>query len=311
MKHTIIIFYLYTDIQNPEETKVWIRSLCEKYHLTGRVLLATEGINATLEGTHNNIESFIQEYKTDSRFSPTVIKKSDGTGSAFPRLMVKVRPEIVSLGLKEKDVDPNITTGIHLKPEELHTWIRNKKDMYIVDMRNDYEWKLGRFKNSVVTSMQNFRELPEKIKEIEHLKNKTIVTVCTAGVRCEKASGFLKEQGFKDVYQLEGGIQTYIEKYKNDDFQGKMYVFDNRLVTAYTPDEIRTVIGRCDFCGTQSENCVNCHSLNCHKHHISCEQCIEKNRGVFCNKRCKIEHETRNKKGMARVVGMMRSLVNR
>src|SRR6185369_5737909 len=116
---------------------------------------------------------------------------------------------------------PNKLTGKRLKPEELHDWINSDKEFYIVDMRNGYEHLAGYFKGSILPAMDNFRDLPAFLKQIEHLKNKTVLTVCTGGVRCEKASGYLLANGFSDVYQLDGGIVTYMESYPNEDFLGK------------------------------------------------------------------------------------------
>ncbi|MEK7106261.1 MAG: rhodanese-like domain-containing protein, partial [Patescibacteria group bacterium] len=238
--YQILLFYKYVHISNPEEVRDWLRDLCQKFGLKGRLIVASEGLNITLEGKTEDTESFIKEMEKDplsaqaGRFLNIHYKRSEGTGNAFPKLSVKVRSEIVSLHLGTCDVDPNVTTGVHLSPEELHIWIngdptspeasRGKKEFYIVDMRNAYEHAVGKFAGSICPPMENFRDLPKLLKTIDHLKDKTILTVCTGGVRCEKASGYLITQGFKDVYQLNGGIVSYMEKYPNEDFEGKLYV---------------------------------------------------------------------------------------
>jgi UPF0176 protein len=146
-------------------------------------------------------------------FSDLWFKHSPGTGNAFPKLKVKVRKEIVTLGLGEEgDIDPNEITGTHLKPEELKQWIDNGEDVTIIDMRNDYEYKVGHFAGSINPKLDNFRDLAVTLPKLEHLKDKKVLTVCTYGVRCEKASGFLKSKGFNDVYQLDGGIGSYMKK---------------------------------------------------------------------------------------------------
>lgn len=256
------------------------RALCERLELTGRIIVASEGINGTVEGTKENTEKYIDEMVKDQRWQDMHWKKSVGTGSAFPKLSVKARKEIVSLNLGVCDIDPNEVTGIHLKPEELHEWIKNKKEFYIVDMRNAYEHKVGHFEGSILPPIENFRDLPKVVEQIKHLKNKTVLTVCTGGVRCEKASGFLITQGFTDVYQLDGGIVSYMEKYPNEDFKGKLYVFDNRILMGfYTDDPKHEVIGKCDTCGELSENYVNCDNPVCHRHFVNCENCLAKNDG--------------------------------
>ena len=287
--YQILLFYKYVHIEDPQDVAQSQRQLQERLGLKGRTIVATEGINVTLEGTLSNTEEYIREIEKDPRFQNIHWKKSVGTGDAFPRLSVKVRNEIVSLGLGVCDIDPNTTTGIHLKPEELHEWIKEGKEFYIVDMRNAYEHKVGHFENSLCPSFENFRDLPRIMKEIEHLKDKTVLTVCTGGVRCEKASGYLITQGFKNVYQLDGGIVSYMEKYPNEDFKGKLYVFDGRVVMGfYTDDPKHEIVGQCDFCKTKCDRYINCQDDFCHNHLLVCEDCEKKKQGnIKCPTGCK------------------------
>ncbi len=284
----IILFYKYVHIGDPKKVALTQRELCERLGLKGRCIIATEGINATFEGAQENIREYVKELQEDERFHNIHFKYSVGIGNAFPKLSVKVRKEIVSLNLGICDIDPNQITGIHLNPEELHDWIKNKREFYIVDMRNVYEHKIGHFENSILPPIENFRDLPKVVEQIAHLKNKTILTVCTGGVRCEKASGFLVTQGFTDVYQLDGGIVSYMEKYPNEDFQGKLYVFDGRVMMGFYTDDIKhKIVGKCDACGGQSENYVNCMNPVCHRHFIVCEKCISEKEGkVSCPGGC-------------------------
>ncbi len=283
-EYQIILFYKYVRIADPEAVAEGQRETCEKLGLKGRCIIASEGINATYEGSKENVEQYIKELERDERFRNIHFKLSTGTGNAFPKLSIKVRKEIVSLHLGTCDINPNEITGTHLKPEELHEWIKNGREFYIVDMRNAYEHKVGHFENSILPSIENFRDLPKVVEQIKHLKNKTVLTVCTGGVRCEKASGFLVTQGFKDVYQLDGGIVSYMEKYPNEDFQGKLYVFDGRVSMGfYTDDAKHKIVGKCDTCGGESENYINCANPVCHRHFISCDKCLSKNEGkAFC-----------------------------
>lgn len=296
-QYQILLFYKYVHISEPETVKIWLTELCKSLSLKGRLIVATEGLNITLEGKTEDTETFIKELEKDERFLNIHMKRSVGTGDAFPRLSVKVRPEIVSLHLGVCDVDPNQTTGIHLKPEELHDWIAQGKEFYIVDMRNAYEHAVGRFAGSICPPMENFRDLPKLLKTIDHLKNKTVLTVCTGGVRCEKASGYLITQGFNDVYQLDGGIVSYMEKYPNEDFEGKLYVFDGRVAMGfYTDDPKHKIIGVCDSCGASSENIVDCREFGCNGQFILCADCeksqIEKRGHTHCVKNCKKIHKS-------------------
>ena len=295
MEYQIILFYKYVHIVDPEHLREGQEGLCKRLGLTGRCIVAAEGINATFEGTKEAISEYIKEFEKDKRFLNIHFKFSVGTGSAFPKLSIKVRKEIVSLGLGTCDIDPNQVTGTHLSPEELHSWIKNKKEFYIVDMRNVYEHKVGYFEGSILPPIENFRDLPKVVDKIAQLKNKTVLTVCTGGVRCEKASGFLISQGFTNVYQLDGGIVSYMEKYPNENFKGKLYVFDKRVTMGfYTDDTGHEVVGRCDSCGDLSENFVNCANPVCHRHFIACEKCIQKGEGnVFCPGGCVLSRHGR------------------
>jgi UPF0176 protein len=275
-QHDIILFYKYVHIDNPEKLMMHQKELQQQLGLKGRTILAPEGINATVEGTAENIDLYLQDLFSDPRFTNTHIKRSFNTsGNSFPKTMVKVRRELVSLGLDPScDIDPNVITGVHLKPEELHQWIAEGKEFYIIDMRNAYEHLVGYFKDSILPPMDNFRELPKFIDSIKHLKDKTVLTVCTGGVRCEKASGYLLQQGFTDVYQLDGGIVSYMEKYPNEDFLGKLYVFDSRIAMGfYTDDPKHEIVGKCWVCGETCERYTNCVIDDCNRKMIACQEC--------------------------------------
>ncbi len=288
--YTIILFYKYIHIENPEQLKAEQVQLASSLGLTGRVIVAHEGINATYEGTNENIEKYLNVYLADPRFSDTHIKRSVGTGDAFPKLSVKVRKEIVSLHLGDEDFSPTEVTGKRLSPQELKEWFKNKKvgeDFYIIDMRNDYEHAVGHFEGSILPPLSNFRDIPQVMSDLEQYKDKPVVPVCTGGVRCEKASGYLIKKGFQDVYQLDGGIVSYMEQFPAQEFKGTLYVFDRRVTMDFDPKDKHVVVGVCALCGIPSERYVNCRNPRCNKHFISCEQCTENTR--FCNPECEAQ----------------------
>ncbi len=287
----IILFYKYVHIEDPQKLMQEQKLLQESLGLKGRTLVATEGINATLEGRTENIEEYLNHFLSDPRFSTTHIKRSPGTGQAFPKCSVKVRKEIVSLGLAECDIDPNQVTGKRLSPEDLHKWVAQKKEFYIIDMRNAYEHLVGHFQNSILPPMDNFRDMPKFMDSISHLKEKTVLTVCTGGVRCEKASGYLINQGFMDVYQLDGGIVSYMEKYPNEDFLGKLYVFDSRITMGFfTDDPGHQVVGKCILCQSPCERFTNCINHDCHRQVIACESCETKaGQDFICAQGCRVK----------------------
>lgn len=291
-EHEIIIFYRYTPVPDPLGFVAWQKIMGAELGLTGRILIAKEGINGTLEGTKDHLAEYERRMHlqdggvgTFGNFSDLWFKRSPGTGTAFPKLKVKVRSEIVTLGLGEEDLDPNEVTGTHLTPQELKEWILNGEEFEIIDMRNDYEYKVGHFRGSINPMLENFRDLAKVTPELENLKEKKVLTVCTYGVRCEKASGYLKNKGFKNVYQLDGGIGTYMKAFPGEDFLGSLYVFDNRITERFTDDY--EVVGVCENCHEKSEHYSNCAFGDCHKKMIVCEACLLRDGEMWCKEECK------------------------
>jgi UPF0176 protein len=303
-KNKILLFYKYTHIENPKRLRDEQFHLCQELNMRGRMIIAHEGINGTFEGTEMSCNKYMDYMKSIPEFSDIHWKISDGTedGTAFPRLSIKVRKEIVSLHLgEEEDINPNQLTGNHLRPEDLKQWYEKGKEFYIVDMRNDYELKVGQFEGTVFPDLNNFRDLKKNLNKIEDLKDKTVLTVCTGGVRCEKASGLLVREGFKDVHQLDGGIVSYMEKYPGQNFQGSLYVFDKRVVMNFDNPENHKIISKCSKCDKPSEHYVNCANLMCHAHFICCEDCLEQNAEnhpphgkAYCNVKCRMSWNFRN-----------------
>lgn len=288
MKYEVLLFYKYVTIDNPEKVRETQLLLCEKLGLKGRIIVAHNGVNGTIEGPSDKTDAYIARMNQDSRFEDIVYKKSEGTGVAFPRLKVKVRKDLVSDHTQEWGVDPREVTGKYLSSEELHEWINSGKKFYIIDMRNDFEYKSGHFKNSILPQMETFRDLPKVLPQLKKYDDRPIVTVCTGGIRCERASGLLVKYGFKDVYQLKDGIVTYMEKYPNQDFLGKLYVFDNRILMGFeTTNPAHEIIGKCVACGTPSENYVNCRNDNCHRHLIVCKSCLDVDGTTICPQGCR------------------------
>lgn len=272
--YQVLLYYKYFDLKNPQDVMDEQRELCESFNLKGRIIIASEGINGTLEGEIKATEKYIKAMEK-YRIS---FKKSIGTGSSFPKLSIKVRPEIVRLGVSVGK------RGKYLTAEQLNQWFREKREFFIIDMRNDYEYQSGFFEGSIFSGIHNFYELPKALKKLEYLRGKTVVTVCTGGVRCEKASGLLLLNGFCDVFQLQDGIQSYIEKYPDQHFKGKLYVFDNRLTIGFNTE----IVGRCMHCGKPSDSYVNCAYDICHFHYICCLNCRDSETGLaFCKLECK------------------------
>jgi UPF0176 protein len=238
----------------------------------------------------------LKEFLQDERFSDMQIKRSSSKGESFPRLSTKVRNEIVGTRFP-KEVDPTKKTGIYLKPEELRAWYEDDKDFVVVDMRNSYEFESGHFKKSIDPGMAASRELPQLIDKIrKETKDKTILTVCTGGVRCEKMSAYLLHEGFDNVYQLDGGMHSYMEKYPGKDFLGTLFTFDDRLVMDFGGE--REVIGTCKRCGVKNEQYQNCANAECNMLFLICNDCMSAEGPGFCSEKCE--------KSTVRVVNRMR-----
>ena len=202
--YTIILFYKFTNIKNPESFKLQQRKIAEKFYLKGRMLIAEEGINATFEGGTKNIKAYIKKQKQTKLFKDVVFKDSMGNGKGFTKLQVKTRPEAVTLGVGKLDIKKD--TAAVVTATKLEKMYQKKDDFVILDLRNDFEVQAGYFENTVNPKLRNFRDLPQKMEELSHLKDRKVVAVCTGGIRCEKATVLLKKEGFTDLYQLKDGI---------------------------------------------------------------------------------------------------------
>lgn len=271
MNYIVILFYTFLKIENPEELMESQRELCESLGIKGRMIIGKEGVNGTFEGEEQAIKKYIKELRKDPRFEMMPIKASEGTGEAFPKLKIKVRDEVVTLGAGY--IDPNLPSADEVSAEELENMYKENEDFVLLDLRNDYEIASGAFKGTVDPGLKNFRDLPEKLKELDELKDKKVVTVCTGGIRCEKATKLMKEKGFKNIYQLKDGIHTYMQKFPGSNFKGTLFVFDNRMVTDVVEIEDKEVIGRCKYCSMPSERYYSDDSQRPSVKVICCEDC--------------------------------------
>lgn len=279
----IILFYAYTFLENPHAIHAWQRELCTRLKLLGRIILAQEGINATLSGAPEAVDEYVAVTRAHPAFTAVDFKESFTKKPAFPRLQIKVKKEIVHSSLP---IDFAFTKerGTHLTPEQVHELISQKSDtLVILDARNDYESRVGAFAGALAASIENFRDFPRFIDEhLDALRDKEVLMYCTGGIRCEKASAYVVSKNVAHkVYQLEGGIHRYIEKYPDGFFRGKNYVFDARLTQKVT-DDILTTCDRCPMPCDQYENCAN---ARCNARFIACAACAPETDGA-CSISC-------------------------
>ena len=270
MDYRVLLFYKYIGFADPENFRDEHLQFCKENDILGRVWISHEGINGTVSGLKENIELYKKEITAYPEFGDIWFKEDKYSEHTFRKIHVRVKKEIVSADFGGVDLSK---TGKRLNPDELLKFYEDKKDFVIVDARNEYEAEIGKFKNALTLGLDTFRDWPEKIQRLDSLKNKTIVTYCTGGIRCEKASAYLVEKGFKDVYQLEGGIWNYINNYPDTYWEGSVFVFDERrIVTPNKKDEIKH-IGKCYYCGTPTSYYINCHNQNCDRLLLTCDSC--------------------------------------
>ncbi|MBM6619541.1 rhodanese-related sulfurtransferase [Bacillus suaedaesalsae] len=290
--YRVLLYYMYVPIENPEEFTAQHLKFCKDLELKGRILIAKEGINGTVSGTIEQTDIYMKTMKEDSRFAEMVFKIDVADSHAFKKMHVRHRSELVTLRL-EDDINPNIVTGNYLSPQEFYEAM-NTPDTVVIDARNDYEYEIGHFRGAVKPDIKNFRELPDWIQNNrEMFEGKKILTYCTGGIRCEKFSGWLREEGFEDVSQLHGGIVTYG---KDPEAQGKLwdgqcYVFDERIIVPINQTE-HVIVGKDHFTGEPCERYVNCGNPECNKKIITSEENEHKHlRG--CTHECRVHPRNR------------------
>lgn len=270
-------FYAYAKIEDPKKFRDDLFIAWNQLDALGRTYVAKEGINAQMSVPAENIEAFretleVYDFMKNIRLNVAV----DQDDHSFLKLTVKVRDKIVADGLNDETFDVT-NIGVHLKAAEFNEILDNPNTI-VVDFRNHYESEIGHFKGAITPDVETFREsLPiinEQLKDFKEDKN--LVMYCTGGIRCEKASAYFKHQGFKNVFQLEGGIINYAKQIKDENieskFIGKNFVFDHRLGERITND----IVSQCHQCGKPCDNHTNCENDGCHLLFIQCDECKDK-----------------------------------
>jgi UPF0176 protein len=277
----VLLYYCFSEVLDPDLLQRQQLEKCLELGIRGRIVVASEGLNGTISGPPDACQAYMDWVHADPRFAGTDFKVHDADHQTFQRINVRVKEEIVHAGLP--DVKPYNGTGTHLTPAEWKEMMKDP-DVVVLDVRSKYESDLGHFKGARLMPIDNFREFPEHLHELDDIKDKKVLTYCTGGIKCEKTSAYLLEQGFKDVYQLLGGIIRYGLEENGEDFDGKCYVFDDRIaidVNTVNP----TVIAKCHICGTPTERMVNCANAACNVHVTICPDCGVKLDGA-CSTEC-------------------------
>ena len=280
----IVLFYVFTPLADPEAIRLWQYTLAEAHNLTGRILVSEHGINATVGGDLRDVKRYVKGTRSYAPFKDADIKWSDGLGNDFPRLSVKVRPEIVTFGAPGElkvDADGVVGGGTHLAPEEVHRLVEGRgDDVVFFDGRNGFEAEIGRFRDAVVPDVSTTRDFVHELDsgKYDHLKDKAVVTYCTGGVRCEVLSSLMRSRGFGEVYQLDGGIVRYGEAFGDTGlWEGSLYVFDKRMTIEFS-DQART-LGRCTRCGGPTSRYENLPDDRGRELVLVCAGCTENRAG--------------------------------
>ncbi|MFT4034853.1 MAG: rhodanese-related sulfurtransferase [Patulibacter sp.] len=293
----ILLFYVFTPLADPEAIRVWQHDLCRSLGLRGRILISSHGINATVGGELDAVKRYARSLRAYPPFHDADLKWSAGSGLTdtrgasgwresvdFPKLSVKVRPEIVTFGVPDElvvDEHGVVGGGQRLDPEALHQLLDERgDDVVFIDGRNAYEAQIGRFDGALVPDISTTAGFVEQLDagHFDELKDKPVVTYCTGGIRCEVLTALMKNRGFGEVYQLDGGIVRYGERYGDrGHWSGSLYVFDRRMKVDFsaTPD----VIAHCAACGTPTSRMQNCDDLSCRRQLVICDECATAGRG--------------------------------
>ena len=283
----IVLFYKFAPIADPEAIRLWQRALCERFNLNGRIIISKQGINGTVGGRMTNVKKYVRTTKEFAPFKEIDFKWSEGQGDEFPRLEIRVRDEIVTFGASNEivvDQTGVVGGGVHLKPVEVNQLVAERGDEVIFfDGRSAHEARIGKFKNAIIPDVTT---TPDFISELDsgkydHLKEKPIVTYCTGGIRCEVLSVLMKNRGFKEVYQIDGGIVRYGEEYGDDSlWEGSLYVFDKRLKIDFS--DHAKVLGKCDYCSASTNQFYDCANLECRCLFLVCSECATKTPKITC-----------------------------
>ena len=289
--YRVLLFYKYVNVDNPEKFKDEHLEFCLKNNLRGRVFFANEGINGTVSGLKEDTDKYKMYLKFEAKFNDIIFKEDEALCHAFVKMHVRVKEEIVNSKLFETSLSNG---GTRLSPEQLLKFYEEGKEFIIVDARNNYESRIGKFKDAITPDIKNFREWKKAVAGLNEYKSKTIVTYCTGGVRCEKASAYMIEQGFEDIYQLDGGIVTFTKQFPDTYWQGGIFVFDGRKVIEPNTKEELKYVSSCSFCGEPASYYINCHNLECDKLIVCCHKC-KTEKDYCCSNECRKAPHKRKK----------------
>jgi UPF0176 protein len=284
MNYLVLAYYSFQKIENPHQEVLDHKAFLEKCDATCRIYISEEGINGQLSCERQDACRYMDWMHSRPEFADLSFRLHAWHEQAFPRLTIKYRKKLVA---RERTVDLK-KTGEHLAPQRWQEMLEKEKDILLLDVRNSYEWEVGRFHGAELPLCETFRDFEkyaDALKEKYNPKTQKVMMYCTGGIRCEIYSAYLKEQGFENVYQLKGGIIQYGLEQGSKHWEGKLFVFDDRLTVPISP-EPSPVIGKCSHCQSPIENYYNCANMDCNALFLCCPDCLHTYLGC-CQGSCK------------------------
>lgn len=282
-KYSVLAYYIFTPIVNPYEEVTRHKRFFDGRDATSRIYISHQGINGQMSAAVEDANAYMEWMHSRPEFASIKFKIHPYHENVFPRLTIKYRKNLVAY---DRDVDPH-KGGEHVSPEQWATMLENQSDKVLLDVRNDYEWKVGHFEGAELPPCETFRDFEqyaEQLKESVDPKATPVMMYCTGGIRCELYSTILKERGFDKVYQLDGGVINYGLKHSSKHWLGKLFVFDDRMAIPIN-DEETPAVGTCHHCNTSSESYYNCANMDCNTLFLCCPECLKEFAGC-CQSSC-------------------------
>lgn len=279
-QYFVLAYYCFTEIPDPHQEVLEHKAFFRERQLTGRIYISENGINGQMSGIKEDAEEYMRWMHAKALFEKMPFKIHLHHENVFPKQTIKYRKQLVALD-EEVDLEQ---AGEHISPEQWKSMLESEEKPLLLDVRNEYEWKVGRFEGAECPPCDTFREFSDYaealLKKVDPRKT-PVMMYCTGGIRCELYSALLKKGGFEKVYQLDGGVINYGLKQGNDYWLGKLFVFDDRL-TVPISDQPSEVIGRCYHCETPIEVYYNCANMDCNHLFLCCPDCLKEYAGCCC-----------------------------
>jgi UPF0176 protein len=282
MTYQVLAYYFFTPIDDPALEVLKHKNFFLNRDFQGRIYLSKEGINGQASASPQAAQEYMDWLRSDPRFQGVEFKIHSWHEHCFPRMTVKTRPQLVAL---DREVDMS-KTGVHLSPEEWKKMLDARdENTVLIDVRNDYEWDIGHFEGAELPNLEKFRQFPSYVEGLktERDPSKTkVMMYCTGGIRCELYSALMKEEGFQEVYQLQGGVIKYGLEAGSKHWKGKLFVFDDRLSVSIAETEPVELISKCIHCSASTDLYYNCANMDCNELFLACPECAERTKGCCC-----------------------------